>query len=45
LDRYGVAVGIYGEWLRVSPAELERAKSNPAWLLDLYDELGLRPSA
>jgi hypothetical protein len=40
LDRYGVAVGIYGEWLRVSPAELEHAKSNPAWLLDLYDELG-----
>ena len=31
---------MYGEWLRLTPAELERTKSDPASLNDLYDELG-----
>jgi len=30
---------MYGEWLRVTPAELERAQVDLVWLRDLADEL------
>src|SRR4051794_20932151 len=32
---YPAAMGMYGEWLRVSPAELERAKVDLPWAQDL----------
>jgi hypothetical protein len=28
-------MGMYGEWVRISPEELERAKGDPQWAMDL----------